>query len=435
MSGLSAYSLQETRSLGMTRQLGQAIELLKFNNKELAAFLEFHAALNHFLQLERPSGPDGRNRPPKELPSTGAAGMVELAASAPSSLVEHVRGEIGLVLRRSRDLAIAEHFIEALEPSGWLGAPLEDIERSAGCSREEAETVLGLIQQIDPPGLFARSLAECLRLQAMSAEELSPEMACLLDNLPLLARGEIDELAKLCGADRKTIVGLFEKIRTYNPKPGASFDQETPVTTAPDLLISKDGGSWQVELNRSALPALRIVERDGLSKEDKQMLELAHSVARAVERRNITTIRIAAEIVQRQTNFMKGGATELLPLSHRDIAAALGMHETTVSRVTMGLRVQTPFGTIALRDFFGAALAGEKGNGSLSNKAVQARIAAMIRDEDSRRPMSDQVISNTLGKEGIQVARRTVAKYRELLRIPSASDRSKQGRLKQARRS
>lgn len=172
-----------------------------------------------------------------------------------------------------------------------------------------------------------------------------------------------------------------------------------------------------------------------MSKDDKRMLDLAHSVARAVERRNITTLRIAAEIVQRQAEFLKEGPTKLMPLTHRDIAAALGLHETTVSRVTTGLRIQTPMGTIALRDFLGAALAGGNGEGAPSNKAIQAHISAMIRAENPSRPLSDQAITDALAREGIRVARRTVAKYREGLRLASASDRRRQTILLQARRS
>jgi len=435
VSGLNTCSLQETRSLGITRQLGQAIGLLKFSNKQLAAFLEFQAALNPFLLVERPSDPEKGARVAKVSAPTGASGLVESVASAPSGLLAHVSNEVRFVLDGARDREIAEYFIEALEPSGWLGASLEEIARSAGCGLREAEAVLEKIQGIDPAGLFARSLAECLRLQAISADELSPEMACVLENLPMLARSEIDDLAKLCGSERKSVMRLFERLRSYNPKPGAVFDGEAPVVTAPDLGVGQEGGGWRVDLNRSNLPSIRVQKRTGMSKDDRRLLDLALSVARAVERRNITTLRIAAEIVQRQAGFLKEGPTKLVPLSHRDIAAALGLHETTVSRVTTGLRIQTPAGTMALRDFLGAALAGGNGGASLSNKAIQARILAMIWAENPSRPMSDQAITDALAREGVRIARRTVAKYRERLKLASASDRRRQAILQQARRS
>lgn len=277
------------------------------------------------------------------------------------------------------------------------------------------------IQHIDPPGLFARSLAECLKLQAEDAEVLTEELSCLLDNLPMLARGEFDELAMVCGCSRKDIAAHFATIRGFNPKPGLAFGFDDIGSAAPDLVVSMSADSIKVDLNRSSLPTITVRDATGLTEADQRMLDAAKSVARAVERRNISTLQIATEIIRRQSEFLRDGPASLKPLTLRDVAKATGLHESTVSRVTAGLRVDTPRGPLGLRDFFSGALATE--GDPISTAAVRTRIGAMIEAEDPAHPLSDAEIAARLSDDGIQIARRTVTKYREGLRMPGIAAR------------
>jgi RNA polymerase sigma-54 factor len=425
VGSFGAATLQQTRSLGMTRQLGQAISLLKLSNAELASYLAFHEAMNPFLSLQAAASPP--ERPCENLGSRQASPAehesVERTAAPTAGLHEHARREIALVLTSKKDLKIAEFFIEALEPTGWLGRSLEDVAADAECDPSEAEAVLARIQRIDPPGLFARTLSECLRLQAEDAGNLTPQLSCVLEHLPMLARGDIDALADLCGCSCKDVLSLFETIRRYNPKPGTAFDIHMPRDVPPDLVVTEAGKAWEVELNRSTVPALAVNETSGLSETDQQMLQAAHSVAQAVERRNFTTLMIATEVVRRQSAFLRRGPAELMPLSFRDIADAVGVHESTVSRVTSGLRVATPRGPLALRDFFSAALPSTSQDGKVSVAAVRASIAELIAAEDPLHPMSDSAIAAHFSHQGILVARRTVAKYRDAMKIARASER------------
>lgn len=422
MAGAATLDLQQARSLRITRTLRQAIGLLRFSNHELAAFLAFHDAVNPHLALQAASAPPepARHGAQASGPISGGA-SVELIASAPSGLQEHVRREIRLVLTSEAEISIGAHFVEALEPTGWLGRSVEEIARSAGCEQAAAAAVLTKIQRIEPSGLFARSLAECLRLQAADAEVLTRELSCLLDNLPLLAQGEFEALAHICGCDRKSIIAHFATIRGFNPKPGLAFGAEIVSTAAPDLIARAGNDGITVELNRSTLPTISVRDEDGVTPADQRMLDAAKAVARAVERRNITTLQIATEILRRQAKFFRSGATALQPLTLREIAQATGVHESTVSRVTAGLRMETPRGPIGLRDFFSGGLATESGR--ISAVEVQSRIGRMIEAEDPARPLSDTIIAAELSRQGIRIARRTVAKYREKLGIAGTATR------------
>ncbi|WP_343082361.1 RNA polymerase factor sigma-54 [Ostreiculturibacter nitratireducens] len=424
--------LPQTRSLGMTRQLGQAISLLKFSNQELASFIAFQEAINPYLSLQSAAIPPERPAETGAPWQTGSStqGSVERIAGPAAGLHEHARREISLALKSTADLRIAEFFVEALEPTGWLGRSVEEIAADAQCDIAEAEAVLARIQRIDPPGLFARSLAECLRLQAEDAGTLTLQLSCVLENLPMLARGDIDALAELCGCSRKDVLAHFDTIRGLNPKPGTAFDTDAPRDAPPDLVVTEQGRAWEVELNRSTLPTLAVNEASGLSETDRRMFEAAHTVVRAVERRNYTTLMIATEVVRRQSAFLREGPAGLKPLSFRDIAEAVGVHESTVSRVTAGLRVAAPRGPLALRDFFSTALPTRSDDDPVSAAAVRARIAELIEAEDPLRPMTDSAIAAHFSDRGILVARRTVAKYRDAMKIAGSADRRRRAILR-----
>ena len=445
----------------MTPQLRQAIGMLQFNNRQLAAFLAIQAASNPYLAIttvgDPPTSPNGvsaengGDKPNQrhEVPS-GPAGQNSAAsnwreteegvASPADGLYAHVRHQIDLSIRDPRQKGIAYFLTEALEPSGWLGRPLEKIAGEARCTIEEAECVLDILQGFEPTGLFARSLAECLRLQAAEAEILTDLLALVLDNLELAGQGEIDRLAMLGKTTPEAIMEQLKAIRRLNPKPGAAFDGAPTAIVPPDLVAREVDGDWQVELNRSNLPAITI-EKDirpdasemphGVDK--ALLLSEAQWLEKAVARRNVTTLTIAAEIVRRQTGFLSSGPAHLVPLSLADVASTVGVHESTVSRVTAGLMMETPRGTLLVRDFFSVGLSNEQGGDSVSASAVRDEIRRVIGQEGAYHPVSDAALAAHLKSKGVAVARRTVAKYREMLQIPGSAARKRRARLSKSR--
>lgn len=430
----------------MTRELRDAIGLLRFSNSELASHVAALAETNPFLQivppatelrdrvtraldaaLERPSS----DRPPPRTvqPSRGGGSdATEWLAAADAGLTEHVRHQINMILRAPRELAIADHFIDALEPSGWLGRPLDEIATLAGCTVSEAEAVLLRIQQIEPAGLLARSLAECLALQAQDRGMMTEAFAKVLGNLEMLARGDLAGLARLCGGTEATVRAILVQIRSLDPKPGACFDPNPQPLRDPDITVRRRAGGWLVELTRSTLPGIVVLDH-GQDPEAEAELRAARWLERAVARRNTTSLRIAEAVVAHQADFLAAGPAQLRPMALADLAARTGLHESTISRVVAGLLMATPRGTFAVRMLFGAALPVQHDGAAVSAMAMRHRIAALIAAEDPRVPLSDSAIAAHFAKEGITLARRTVAKYREAEGIAASSGRRNAARL------
>jgi RNA polymerase sigma-54 factor len=435
--------LGQHRSLAMTTQLRQAIGLLKFNNAELINHLAVLASENPAISLV----PDPlcglprklkRETPAQANPVESAGGTAATEATLaqpPSGLHDHVRTQIGLSFRNSRERAIAEAFCESLEPSGWLREPVAEVARRIRASIDEAEVVLTKLQQLEPTGIFARNLAECLRLQAADQGLLTTEMAKVLENLHVLAKGAVDDLARLCSVSEAEIHRIVGQIRRFNPKPGAAFALDATPARTPDLIVTAGGsGVWNVELNRSTTPRVVVREAalDGLVDDDarRKALAEAHWLERAVSRRNATTLRIGGAVVQRQSEFFRLGPAGLTPLSFADVADVAGVHESTVSRISAGLMISTPRGTIPLRELFSVALPRIDGGAMVSAGAVRHAIRCLIAAEDPSCPLSDSAIAQRLQLEaGARIARRTVAKYRDMMRIPGSSTRRAQARL------
>lgn len=441
----------------MTPQLRQAIGILQFNNRQLAAFLAIQAASNPYLKLvtvgDPPPSPsdaggvtgrEGQNRhcdAPRDPAGQNSAASdwretEDSVASPADGLYAHVRRQIDLSIRDPRQKGIACFLTEALEPSGWLGRPLDKIAREAGCSVGEAECVLGILQGFEPAGLFARSLAECLRLQAVEAEILTDLMALVLENLELAGRGEIDRLARLGNTTPEAVMAQLKAIRRLNPKPGAAFEEAPMAIVPPDIVARNSEGDWHVELNRSNLPAITVGKDtrpdaaelpDGVDK--ALLLSEAQWLEKAVARRNVTTLTIAAEIVRRQRGFLSNGPAHLVPMSLTDVASAVGVHESTVSRVTAGLMMATPCGTLQMRDFFSVGLTNERGEDSVSASAVRDEIRRMISKEFVDHPISDTALAAHFKSQGVAIARRTVAKYRDMLQIPGSAERKRRARI------
>lgn len=436
--------LQQSRSIRMTSNLRQAIGALSMSGPEFAEFLGFRAQTNPFLEfrLNRPAeaGPRDRASPGPLAGAGRGAGdfSVEDFARAPTGLLDHVWAQISLNLRDRAELRIARILAEALEPSGWLGRTVEEIARDAGCSVADVEAVLRKVQQIEPAGLFARSLAECLRLQAQDADMLDAVMEAVLDNLGLVAAGRLDRLAGDCGTTTEEVAERLRRIRTLDPKPGAGFSDGVVPSIIPDLNVRKRKDGWVVETRNPMVSAIEVRAVAGVtgsetpSASERDLLEEARSIKRAAERREATMLRIAGEIVRRQDAFLSEGPGALLPLRLADVAEATGMHESTVSRITSDRHIETPLGVLPLRAFFSKSLGEDTAGAAVSASAVRETIRAMIGDEDKAAPLSDQRIAARLEAAGLTVARRTIAKYRDQLGLGNAQSRKRAGVLKAA---
>ncbi|MFN7599332.1 MAG: RNA polymerase factor sigma-54 [Cereibacter sp.] len=414
--------LTQTQRLQLTPGLQQSIRLLRMDAGGLTRFLEEQAARNPFLAVEEPPV-----LPATWLPRWGAAfaacrcsesGRSDPAMPAPS-LMAHVLTQIRALACAPAERQIALVLAEALDPSGWLGRPLADLARQANCSVAQAEAVLMRLQRIEPTGLFARSLAECLRLQAQEADRLDPVMQRVLENLEMVASGQIGALARLCAVPESDVMARLRVIRSFNPKPGAQFDPVNSDTHEPDLIVTEGAQGWDVQLNRTALPALSVRRPQGrlTAQAERAALAEALGLCRIVERRNTTLLRVAHEVLQRQTAALDRGLAGLRPMTLADVAGALNLHESTVSRLVAGVSIATPQGTWQLRALFGPQV------GDLSAAAIRAEIAQLVAAEDPARPLTDRAITEALLASGREVARRTVAKYRDMLRIPPAGSR------------
>ena len=504
MQMMPSLQVKQKQALVMTPQLQQAIKLLQMTNLDIANFLQEQAMENPFIEVENGTdhtpAADLGAAPRAETPEALAAkdvdssaadldrdmaagsaiaddptshadvenrfgsegldyghaqrgrpadldwdGLANLAEQGPESLVECVLRQIDLSIFDPRQRVIAYALSEALEPSGWLGRPVADIAAGCGAGEEETEEVLAIVQTLEPEGVFARDLAECLRIQARERDELDEVMEVVLGNLPMLANGDIAALARRAGSDAEDIARCLRLIREMNPKPGEAYESAPLRVHAPDVIVSRGKDGWVVDLNRSTLPSLVINEdyaaqisaagRGKAAEASNQFVTDAVGSARwlrrALDQRNSTTLKIAGEIVRQQSAFLTEGLSALKPLALKDVAEAVGMHESTVSRVTSGLLMATPKGCYPLKSLFSVSLATDEGDAKAA-AAVRNMIQSIIAGEPAGKPLSDDAIAMMVSEKGVKLARRTVAKYRDMLKIPSSSERRRRARLAMA---
>jgi RNA polymerase sigma-54 factor len=411
MKSRSRITIQQTQRLTLNTSLATSMAILRADAAGLSRYLEEQAAENPSLILSHPVVTDWTPRWTSAFNHGGEA--PEIAAAAPS-LTAHAMALIDRLRLHGNSARIAEALIEALEPSGWLGRPLEAVAQAAGATFVEAEAVLHRLQaEADPTGLFARSLAECLRLQAAEEGDLDPAMAAVLERLELVGRGEHERLAREAGLDLATVRARIGTLRSYDPKPGARFQPLAAPVREPDLIALKGPQGWTVTLNRSALPALALADGKGTGR------SAARELIRLVENRNATLLAVAQEILSRQEAALSGGPGALLPMTMAEIAVAVGLHESTISRVIAGTSVDTPRGTWWLRSIF----TGAAREGGPSAAALRDRLARLVAEEDPEKPLSDEALADALAAGGAPIARRTVAKYRTALNLPPAHRR------------
>ena len=360
----------------------------------------------------------------------------DLAETRPT-LRDHLGEQLRLSFADPVDRMIGAHLIALLCPAGRLTARPCDIADAMAIPLERVEAVRATMMRFDPVGLFAVDLRECLAAQLAERNRLDPAMQALLDNLELLARRDTRKLMAVCGVDAEDLTEMIGEIRALDPKPAAGFDAAPPQSVVPDLLMrALPDGTWFIELNPETLPRVLVNERfyakvvPRAAKEDKaflaERLASANWLVKSLQQRSQTILKVAVEIVRQQDAFFRHGVAHLRPLILRDIAALVEMHESTVSRVTANKYIATPRGTFELKYFFTTAIASTGGGDAHSAEAVRHRIRAMIFGEAPEAILSDDAIVVALREEGVDIARRTVAKYREALRIPNSAQRKRE---------
>ena len=358
----------------------------------------------------------------------------------PISLHEHVYRQIDMTFTASNERLVAHAFTESLQPSGWINTDIATVASSCGITEEFSQKILAELQEFEPAGLFARNLRECLLIQANDKGFLTNQFKILLDNLELLAKGQFETLQRKLKCNKEILLDQIKLLRSFNPKPGERFDQSIQQITAPDLMVKKSQDGWTVDLNRSNLPTIHInsdyadsiqtrSRSDESSEYAAQAIASARWLKRAVAKRNSTTLKVGSEIIRRQTAFLEKGLDYLKPLSLKDIAEEVKMHESTISRVTSGLLINTPRGTFPLKSFFSISIDTNKPGIETSAAAVRNLIKTIVLDENPAKPLSDESLAEIISAKGVKLARRTVAKYRELMKIPSSSERRRRARV------
>jgi RNA polymerase sigma-54 factor len=378
-----------------------------------------------------------------EWSSVGSGGRdedynLEAFVPAETTLTDHLTGQLALAVADPVRRMIGRHLIDLLDEAGYLAGDIGEVAEKLGAAPADVEAVLGILQTFDPPGIGARNLAECLAIQLRERDRYDPAMEALVQNLEMVARRDFAGLKKVCRVDDEDLADMIAEIRRLDPKPGFAFGSTPVQPIVPDIFVrpGPDGG-WLVELNSDALPKVLVNQTyysqvAGAAKKDREKSYLAESLqtatwlVRALDQRARTILKVATEIVRQQDGFLSHGIQHLRPLNLRTVADAISMHESTVSRVTANKYMATNRGIFELKYFFTSAIAAADGGEAHSAESVRHRIRQLIEAETPADVLSDDTIVDKLRQSGIEIARRTVAKYREAMRIPSSVQRRRE---------
>jgi RNA polymerase sigma-54 factor len=495
MSFAPKLEMRQGQQLVMTPQLQQAIRLLQFSNMELTAYVETELERNPLLEREEgddapetPRNDDWDNEPVRandqaldlSAPATEAHDAFDTAfenvfpdasaadgdttgaqpgqtsgwetvrqsthngngsddnnfedyVAADVSLKDHITAQVNLAVTDTVQRFIALHLVDMVDEAGYIQGELAQLAEKLGASDVAVAAVLARLQTLDPPGVFARTLGECLALQLKEQNRFDPLMAKLIENLPLLAGHNIAALRRAVGVDDEDLADMVQELKRLNPKPGLKFGSVQMQPVVPDVIVrATSNGSWAIELNSDTLPRVlvnrsyyTVVAKTARNEQDKgyllDCLQSANWLVKSLDQRARTILRVAEEIIRQQDGFLTHGVQHLRPLNLKTIADKISMHESTVSRVTSNKFMATPRGIYELKYFFTSAIqSADSGGDAYSSEAVRHRIKSMIDAEHPNAILSDDKLVDRLKADGIDIARRTVAKYREGMRISSS---------------
>jgi RNA polymerase sigma-54 factor len=477
-----SLSIRQSQQLVLTPQLRQAIQLLQLSNLELESFIAEELSKNPLLEapggeaegdspaadfsdeVESDDGPDDpgaddliRGQADDDRPLDMDWTAEALETDSFNDVVTSSGGEEGFDFERVQYSAgsLSEHLLdqlhgvsgaagelariiaEAIDETGYLTIPLEQIAELSGAPLDQVENALMLVQDLDPPGVGARSLSECLALQAKAADRYDPAMARLIDNLELLSKGRTGDLKRICGVDDEDLADMIRELRSYDPKPGCRFSSAAAEEVTPDVFVRQTRSGFTVELNQATLPRLlvnrRYYQELKSGPQDKasrawlsECLQSASWLVKALDQRARTIVKVVSEIVKRQRGFFERGVAAMKPMTLREVAEAIGMHESTVSRVTSNKYLLCDRGLFELKYFFGSGVASAEGEGAAA-EAVKAAIKELIDGESEI--LSDDAIAALLKQRGFDCARRTVVKYRESMGIGSSIQRRRMRKI------
>jgi len=460
----------------MTPQLQQAIKLLQLANLELVEYVDEQVEGNPLLEVpEEPrDSEDAAEAPSDEIAEApldidydeiyaaegkseyiagrsaafsggssggggggfeGGAPGVEQTLTREQTLREHLLSQLSLDVVDPIGRLIGVHLIDSTDAAGYFTGDLESIAATVDCEVARVEASLVALQALDPPGVLARNLSECLAIQLRERNRLDPAMQAMLDNLVLVGDGDLEGLSEICGLEVDEIADMVVEIRGLNPKPGLGFESEVVQEVVPDVFVRRRaGGGWSVDLNTDVLPKVLVdmvyhadIAARAKSREDKtfitEQLHAANWLVKSLDQRARTILRVSTELVRQQDAFLLHGVEFLRPLNLRDIATAIDMHESTVSRVTANKFIATARGIYPMKYFFTAAIPASGGGQAHAAEAVRHRIRQLVDEETPDAVLSDDDMVEALFGADIDIARRTVAKYRDTLRIPSSVER------------
>ena len=465
-----SLQLKLGQQLTMTPQLQQAIRLLQLPALELQAHIRELLEKNVMLEpleesegtgtfevvavAEPPPPPENRrdstvevldepwsqqNTGPADTPWSGEDDerQQEYADDAGESLQDHLLWQLELARLAPRELAIASAIVDAISDDGYLIESLDEIAQTlrpeVECTAEEVQAVLERVQALDPAGVGARSVGECIELQLRQLDPATPGVDAALriarHHLELVAERELSALKRELRVSEEEIASALALVRSCHPRPAATVSAGNAQYVVPDVFVRRTEHGWGVEINPATLPRVRLnqsyaslIGRAASHASMRAQLQEARWLLKSLEIRHETLIKVARSIVERQAAFLEHGEEHMRPMILRDIAEAVAMHESTISRVTSGKYMHTPRGVFELRYFFSSQVEGADGSGT-SSTAIRAKIRKLVKEEDPENPLNDGRIAQLLSGEGISVARRTVAKYREAMGIPASSER------------
>ena len=477
--------IKQNQSIVMTPQLQQAIKLLQLTNIELTEYVENAKLENPFIKEDiniiKKTKNDQKtfdvvenskqNEDPLKIKSnlemnnsfdthisentfeknkttiknnfesknTFLSEVIENTVSNKISLKEHLTNQITLSFE-NKDKSVAISLIDYLHPSGWLIHPVEKITEELNKPQHYIEEIIQQLQCLEPVGIFAKNLSECLKIQLKEKGFLDHKYNMLIDNLSLITKGKIKTLTKICKIENDKIIEMVKIIKTLNPKPAESFNNEQLIISEPDIIVTKTNKGWKIDLNKSTLPTIDLdedyineISNLNLGTDDNDFtnnkIGEAKWLQKAVDQRNKTILKVASEILKKQVGFFKHGFSHMKPLILKDVADAIGMHESTISRVTNSKLILTDWGLLSLKDFFSASIPSSEETDKHAASAVREALKKLITNEISSKPLSDEKIADVLSNQGIDVARRTVAKYRDMLNIPSSAERKRKAKF------